>query len=209
MSRKQIWIAWVVFIVFVLALSIFYSFRTVTVSNSPPAGPKKLLAIGDEYILGRGASQTENSMAHLVAKKLGWEIDVVAKEKISSIDIRDILIANQVFEKRYGIALVVVGRNDEYFNLPNETSLNRMEFIFGSLLSVGTMVVYASVELEPSNWRASMVKALARNMGVLVLDDIVETLQKNGNLLTEDSYPNDAGHAFLADLIYKDIESNL
>lgn len=209
MSRKQFWLIWAAFLLGLFILLGVYLSQTIQVVNTPPKGPKVVLAIGDEYILGKGASSQERSVAEQFAEKLGWELKVAAKEKLSSIAVHDFIREHRTFDEQYGIALVILGRNDSFYNLPNETSMQRMEFLFGNLLALGVMVVYASAKGEESGWRSLMVKSRARNMGVLVIDDITNLLRDNGELLNEENYPNDEGHAFLADYIYQQVSPHL
>ncbi len=209
MSRKKMWVIWLAFLVVALGSMYHMANQRESIAYSPISEPKSILVYGDEFAMGLGASEPSKSFPALVAKKLGWTYETIAKPDNNSMVATSDLLSNPIPRGKYGIILLAVGVNDTKFDMPYETTYGRMTHLFELLYRAGALMVYAHVSPPEGGWTAHLQKYRAHAGYALVVENIMREIRKDSCLMFDDNFPNDAGHAIIADRIVAAIQPHI
>ena len=167
-------------------------------NGHPGAGP--IVCFGDSLTYGHGAPPDESYPAVLGAL-LGRETlnrgrnGETSESALERLD-RDVLEASP------SVVILTLGGNDMLQHLPIETTVRSLRVIFERSIAAGAMVVFLPIDPPfVSDERMSRVKQLARELGVLYLDGVMDGMWRDHKLMSDQIHPNAAGYRRIAERV--------
>jgi acyl-CoA thioesterase I len=189
-----------------IGLTWFFFASEKKIINYPPKNAE-IVAFGDSLVFGTGAT-AENDFVSLLSKKVGRPIvnlgvpgDTTA-DGLSRID--------EVLSQDHGTVILLLGGNDYLRKIPKEQTFANLASIITKLQEQGIMVVLLGV-------RGGFLRddfldqfdALAEDMGVIYVPDVLRGLLGNNKYMSDTIHPNDAGYAHIAQRVFEAIETKL
>jgi len=176
-----------------------------------PAG-SEVLALGDSLTQGAGVSPDE-AWPNLLASKTGW---VVVNGGVNGDTSEQALQRLPILLEQYNpvLVLVTLGGNDMLRHIPEQQTIANLERILTLIKAHGAKSVLLATP-SPSPMRAvfqnlcapDFYRKLADAQHVPLIEDAIADVLSDPKLKGDTLHPNAAGHARLAEKIYKGLQS--
>jgi lysophospholipase L1-like esterase len=170
---------------------------TWAIRNSRPGGGP-IVCFGDSLTFGAGASPEESYPAVLggllgretLNRGRNGETSETALERLDE----DVLRGSP------SVVIITLGGNDMLRRMPIETTVRSLREVFERSIAAGAMVVYLPIHPPfVSDERMDHVRQLARELGVVYLDGVMDGMWKNRALMSDQIHPNAAGYRIIAE----------
>lgn len=176
-----------------------------------PAG-SEVLALGDSLTQGAGVT-LEEAWPNLLARKTGW---VVVNGGVNGDTSEQALQRLPGLLDQYNpvLVLVTLGGNDMLRHLPEQQTIANLERIITLIKAHGAKPVLLATP-DPSPMRAvfrdlaapGFYRKVAEAQHVPLIEDTIADVLSDPELKGDAVHPNAAGHARLADKIYRELQS--
>jgi len=171
---------------------------TWTIRNSPP-GDGPIVCFGDSLTIGAGASPEESYPA-VLGGLLGRETLNRGRNGETSESALERL--DDVLRESPSVVIITLGGNDMLRRMPIETTVRSLREVFERSVAAGAMVVYLPIHPPfVSDERMDHVRHLARELGVVYLDGVMDGMWKNRELMSDQIHPNAAGYRIIAERV--------
>ena len=170
---------------------------TWAIRNSRPGGGP-IVCFGDSLTFGAGASPEESYPAVLggllgretLNRGRNGETSETALERLDE----------DVLRQAPSVVIITLGGNDMLRRVPIETTVHSLREVFERSIAAGAMVVYLPIHPPfVSDERMDHVRQLARELGVIYLDGVMDGMWKNRALMSDQIHPNAAGYRVIAE----------
>ena len=176
-----------------------------------PAG-SQVLALGDSLTQGAGVTP-EQAWPNLLAQKTGWVVVNGGVNGDTSVQALRRL-PGLLDEHNPVLVLVTLGGNDMLRRLPEQQTVANLERILALIKAHGAKAVLLATP-DPSPMRAAFrdlaapdfYRKIAEAQHVPLIEDAIADVLSDPELKGDAVHPNAAGHARLADKIYKELQS--
>jgi lysophospholipase L1-like esterase len=172
---------------------------TWTIRNSRP-GNGPIVCFGDSLTFGAGASPEDSYPAVLggllrretLNRGRNGETSESALERLDE----------DVLRESPSVVIITLGGNDMLRRMPIETTVRSLREVFQRSVGAGAMVVYLPVHPPfVSDERMDHVRQLARELGVVYLEGVMDGMWKNRELMSDQIHPNAAGYRIIAERV--------
>jgi acyl-CoA thioesterase-1 len=176
-----------------------------------PAG-SVVLALGDSLTAGAGVS-TEQAWPALLEKRTGWEIingGVNGDTSAQGLQ----RLPNLLEQHNPQLVLVTLGGNDMLRHIPQQETAANLGRILALVKAHGAKAVLVATP-EPNLMSAvfqhlsapPFYKQVAEQQQVPLIDNAVAEVLSDPQLKGDQVHPNAAGHALLAEKIFRELQS--
>lgn len=169
-------------------------------TNYPPRdGP--IVAFGDSLVAGVGVSEDKNFVS-LVSARLGEDIINLGVSGNTTADA--LARIDEVVALHPRIVLVLLGGNDYLRRIPTAQTFRNLSDIVDRLQQDGALVVLLGVRggLLADNF-APEFKKLAQQKHTPLIPNVLDGLIGHEERMFDNIHPNEAGHAIIAERVYK------
>ena len=165
-----------------------------------PSGGTDIVAYGDSFVVGYGATQG-NDFVSLLSKKIGRPIVNLGVNGDTTQRGRDRIGAIDSYKPQ--VVLLLLGGNDVLQRVPHETTFKNLRAIIGELQERGAIVVLLSVQsnLVGSGFDNELER-IASDMHTAFVPDVLDGRFGDRQYMSDEIHPNDAGYAIMANTIY-------
>lgn len=191
-------------------------------SNSPVKNTKSYnegpaVLFGDSIARGAGASSKDESLFGCLSS-INNNVINLANDGATSQNAYDVV--TQASSLNPSLVLISLGGNDVLQSafenmIPTQETTQNVRSIFKEFTNAGSLVIYLDVT-PPSNLVATIdtsrlqtLKSIARQEGVVLVEESMKGLWGNILYMSDDIHPNDAGYAIICDRINQAIEPHL
>lgn len=160
-----------------------------------------IVVFGDSLAYGHGAISEHNTLTGCFKSAYtSKEVHNMGRNGATSSDMMGQL--ERVQNLQPSLVLVSLGGNDVLRQVSSETTMNNLEQIFTRLISSGSIVMYLGLKPPQSFFmgrildvkRFQKIQELAKEKGVLVIEDAFAGLWKKPQYMFDDIHPNDSGY---------------
>ncbi|MCO5113910.1 MAG: SGNH/GDSL hydrolase family protein [Bdellovibrionaceae bacterium] len=174
---------------------------TPKIKNSHSYNEGPIVVFGDSLAYGHGATSEEKTFTGCFRNVYGKTVINMGQNGATSSDVVGRI--NQVTQLKPSMVFVSLGGNDILRRNASETTLNNMRKIFKSFTEEGSLVLYLGLNPPQSFFmgkfidvkRFRQIKDIAKEEGVLFIDDAFKDLWKKSEYMFDDIHPNDNGYS--------------
>lgn len=179
------------------------------------SGP--IVLMGDSLAYGAGASSSQKALLGCF-KNLYPEKKVINKARNGATTADALRVLNSIRSLKSSLVFISLGGNDVLAgglrgSFPAEQSSANLQKIFDALTSEGSLVVYLGLN-PPGNFfmgrkmdvkRLRKLQDIAKDSGVLLIENAMSGLWKNSSYMSDQIHPNDLGYSMICDKIKEQV----
>lgn len=170
------------------------------ITNYPPKN-QTIVAFGDSFVFGQGATQG-NDFVSLLGAKLGREIINSGVSGNTTQDGLDRMDA--VIQEDPGIVILLLGGNDYLRKVPEEETRKNLGVLIETFEKNGSVVVLLGVRGGVlQDGREGMYEDLSSKYGTVYVSDVLDGIFLNTELMSDGIHPNDKGYAIIAERLFE------
>lgn len=203
--NKIIIILIVISVLIVIMYCLFFSGPEIR--NPHPSG-LNIICFGDSLTYGTGSTKGmdyPSQLSSMIRKPLinaGVPGDTTGSA-LQRLE-RDVLSCSP------RIVLITLGGNDLKNGIHKSVAFNNLKIIIESIQDKGALVIMGGIDIPIlGKGFGDAYKDLSRELGVVLVPNILEGIMGNPTLMSDQIHPNDAGYTKMARMLYEAIEPYL
>lgn len=192
-------------IIMVSVLVVFLGYRWFRaephIRNAEPTG-QNIICFGDSLTYGIGASEGMDYPSRL-SELLGKPIinaGVPGDTTESALG----RLEQDVLQQSPRIVFITLGGNDLKNGVPRESAFRNLNVIVKSIQDLGALVVIGGIDIPfLGRGYGDAYETLARDMGAVLIPNILKGIMGNSRLMSDPIHPNNEGYAIMAERFHE------
>lgn len=185
------------------------------IKNSKAYNPGFINLYGDSIARGLGASSPQKSLEGCLSRAANEFVINSAVQGATSAD--GVAALPKTINEKSALVVISLGGNDIFVDyadgsLPEEKTLKNMRAIFKAFTQSKSLVLYLGLNPPPypgvqiDTSRLKKINQIAREEGVIYIEDTLKGLWGNPDFMSDEVHPNDKGYAVVCERVLKALQ---